>query len=171
MSPELHSRYVWNSMQYRPLEGFIASISPFNFTAIGGNLGATPTLLVSARLGRRGRLCSRSVVEPAPLSTSLAHPLPCSCAGKRHSVEAIGHSDAVQLGHVQGVPGSGSTRRSVMHFACHSVPVTVLCYAELCHTLYGVCLATVATCDVLDPPCPTPCPTPAHLRSHQLHSC
>ena len=32
-------------MDYRPLEGFIASISPFNFTAIGTNLSATPTLM------------------------------------------------------------------------------------------------------------------------------
>ena len=32
-------------MDYRPLEGFIASISPFNFTAIGTNLSATPTVM------------------------------------------------------------------------------------------------------------------------------
>lgn len=37
-------------MEYRPLEGFIASISPFNFTAIGANLGATPTLMGNATL-------------------------------------------------------------------------------------------------------------------------
>ena len=60
MFPELHSRNVWNRMQYRPLEGFIASVSPFNFTAIGGNLGATPTLLVSGRRETE-RLCSCSV--------------------------------------------------------------------------------------------------------------
>ena len=30
------------------VQGFVASISPFNFTAIGGNLGAIPTLMVSA---------------------------------------------------------------------------------------------------------------------------
>ena len=32
-------------MEYRGLEGFIAAISPFNFTAIGGNLAGTPTLM------------------------------------------------------------------------------------------------------------------------------
>jgi 1-pyrroline-5-carboxylate dehydrogenase len=36
---------VWNSMEYRPLEGFIYAISPFNFTAIGGNLTTAPALL------------------------------------------------------------------------------------------------------------------------------
>ena len=30
---------------YRGLEGFIAAISPFNFTAIGGNLGGVPALM------------------------------------------------------------------------------------------------------------------------------
>lgn len=34
-----------NSMRYRSLEGFVASISPFNFTAIGGNLASAPTMM------------------------------------------------------------------------------------------------------------------------------
>src|SRR5687767_11122159 len=36
---------VWNQMEYRPLEGFIYAVSPFNFTAIGGNLTTAPALL------------------------------------------------------------------------------------------------------------------------------
>jgi 1-pyrroline-5-carboxylate dehydrogenase len=36
---------IWNSMDYRPLEGFIYAISPFNFTAIGGNLAGAPALM------------------------------------------------------------------------------------------------------------------------------
>ena len=36
-----------NLMRYRSLEGFVASISPFNFTAIAGNLGYTPAIMVS----------------------------------------------------------------------------------------------------------------------------
>jgi 1-pyrroline-5-carboxylate dehydrogenase len=36
---------VWNRMEYRPLEGFVLAITPFNFTAIAGNLPATPALL------------------------------------------------------------------------------------------------------------------------------
>ncbi|XP_058800241.1 delta-1-pyrroline-5-carboxylate dehydrogenase, mitochondrial [Phymastichus coffea] len=34
-----------NSMRYRGLDGFIAAVSPFNFTAIGGNLSYTPALM------------------------------------------------------------------------------------------------------------------------------
>ena len=36
---------VWNRMDYRPLEGFVLAITPFNFTAIAGNLPTAPALL------------------------------------------------------------------------------------------------------------------------------
>jgi 1-pyrroline-5-carboxylate dehydrogenase len=36
---------VWNQMEYRPIEGFVYAISPFNFTAIGGNLTTAPALM------------------------------------------------------------------------------------------------------------------------------
>ena len=36
---------VWNRMEYRPLEGFVLAITPFNFTAIAGNLPTAPALL------------------------------------------------------------------------------------------------------------------------------
>ena len=35
---------VWNRMEYRALEGFVFAVSPFNFTAIGGNLPTAPAL-------------------------------------------------------------------------------------------------------------------------------
>ncbi len=36
---------IWNRTDYRPLEGFVLAVSPFNFTAIGGNLGSAPAML------------------------------------------------------------------------------------------------------------------------------
>jgi 1-pyrroline-5-carboxylate dehydrogenase len=36
---------VWNQMEYRPIEGFVYAVSPFNFTAIGGNLTTAPALM------------------------------------------------------------------------------------------------------------------------------
>lgn len=36
---------IWNRLEYRPLEGFIFAITPFNFTAIAGNLSAAPALM------------------------------------------------------------------------------------------------------------------------------
>jgi 1-pyrroline-5-carboxylate dehydrogenase len=36
---------MWNQMEYRALEGFIYAVTPFNFTAIGGNLTTAPALM------------------------------------------------------------------------------------------------------------------------------
>ncbi len=36
---------AWNRMDYRPLEGFVLAITPFNFTSIAGNLPTAPALL------------------------------------------------------------------------------------------------------------------------------
>ncbi|QKZ11671.1 L-glutamate gamma-semialdehyde dehydrogenase [Spirosoma sp. KUDC1026] len=36
---------VWNRLEYRPLEGFVFALTPFNFTAIAGNLPAAPAML------------------------------------------------------------------------------------------------------------------------------
>jgi 1-pyrroline-5-carboxylate dehydrogenase len=40
-----NSALTWNRMDYRPLEGFVLAITPFNFTAIAGNLPSAPALL------------------------------------------------------------------------------------------------------------------------------
>ncbi|KAH4113711.1 hypothetical protein HBI55_031000 [Parastagonospora nodorum] len=45
VQPTHNSPGVWNRVEYRPLEGFVYAVSPFNFTAIGGNLPAAPALL------------------------------------------------------------------------------------------------------------------------------
>ncbi|KAL2212064.1 delta-1-pyrroline-5-carboxylate dehydrogenase 1 [Sarocladium strictum] len=36
---------LWNRVEYRPLEGFVYAVSPFNFTAIAGNLPGAPVLM------------------------------------------------------------------------------------------------------------------------------
>jgi 1-pyrroline-5-carboxylate dehydrogenase len=36
---------LWNQLEYRPLEGFVYAVTPFNFTAIAGNLPAAPALM------------------------------------------------------------------------------------------------------------------------------
>ena len=36
---------IWNRMEYRPLEGFVYAITPFNFTSIAGNLPAAPAMM------------------------------------------------------------------------------------------------------------------------------
>jgi 1-pyrroline-5-carboxylate dehydrogenase len=39
------SRGVWNRVDHRPLEGFVYAVTPFNFTAIAGNLPTAPALM------------------------------------------------------------------------------------------------------------------------------
>ena len=39
------SNSTWNQSDYRPLEGFVYAVSPFNFTAIGGNLSGAPAMM------------------------------------------------------------------------------------------------------------------------------
>ncbi|MES2123564.1 MAG: L-glutamate gamma-semialdehyde dehydrogenase [Gemmatimonadota bacterium] len=41
---------VWNRLEYRALEGFIYAVTPFNFTAIGGNLPTAPAILGNVAL-------------------------------------------------------------------------------------------------------------------------
>lgn len=43
--PPENSSGVWNKVEYRPLEGFVFAVTPFNFTAIGGNLVGAPALV------------------------------------------------------------------------------------------------------------------------------
>ena len=41
----ISSHGVWNQSEYRGLEGFVYAVTPFNFTAIGGNLAGAPALM------------------------------------------------------------------------------------------------------------------------------
>ena len=41
----ISSNVMWNQLDYRPLEGFVYAVTPFNFTSIGGNLPTAPALM------------------------------------------------------------------------------------------------------------------------------
>lgn len=41
----ISSSGIWNRMEYRPLEGFVYAITPFNFTSIAGNLPTSPAMM------------------------------------------------------------------------------------------------------------------------------
>jgi len=46
---------VWNMTDYRPLEGFVYAISPFNFTSIGANLPTAPALMGNVAIWKPAR--------------------------------------------------------------------------------------------------------------------
>jgi 1-pyrroline-5-carboxylate dehydrogenase len=51
---------MWNTSDYRPLEGFVYAISPFNFTALGGNLTGAPALMGNVVVWKPARTASLS---------------------------------------------------------------------------------------------------------------
>ena len=61
------SPLMWNRLEYRPLEGFVTAISPFNFTAIGGNLAGAPALMVSITNFRETSFCGSHPVTRSTL--------------------------------------------------------------------------------------------------------
>jgi 1-pyrroline-5-carboxylate dehydrogenase len=60
--PVANSRGVWNRLDHRPLEGFVYAVTPFNFTAIAGNLPTTPALMGNT-----------VIWKPAPTQQLAAH--------------------------------------------------------------------------------------------------
>ena len=60
--PPANARGIWNRSDHRPLEGFVYAITPFNFTAIGGNLATAPALMGNV-----------VIWKPAPTQTLAAH--------------------------------------------------------------------------------------------------
>jgi len=55
--PLYSPRGVWNSLQQRPLEGFVFAVAPFNFTAIAGNLPTSPALMGNTVLLKPASSC------------------------------------------------------------------------------------------------------------------
>jgi len=43
--PSFNDSGIWNRLEYRPLEGFVFAVTPFNFVAIGANLHSAPALM------------------------------------------------------------------------------------------------------------------------------
>ncbi|HEX4046211.1 MAG TPA: L-glutamate gamma-semialdehyde dehydrogenase [Elusimicrobiota bacterium] len=82
------SRGVWNRMQYRPLEGFVFAVTPFNFTAIAGNLPCAPALMGNT-----------VVWKPSSLATYSAHWIMklLETAGLPPGVINLVHADAAQM--------------------------------------------------------------------------
>jgi 1-pyrroline-5-carboxylate dehydrogenase len=60
---------MWNRLEYRPLEGFIFAITPFNFTSIAGNLPTAPAMMGDVVLWK----CASTAVYSAHFLRELFH--------------------------------------------------------------------------------------------------
>ena len=73
---------TWNRMDYRPLEGFVLAITPFNFTAIAGNLPSAPALVGNV-----------VVWKPSPTQQLAAHADDGVVRGSRAAARRDQHGD------------------------------------------------------------------------------
>ncbi|MGW7008531.1 L-glutamate gamma-semialdehyde dehydrogenase [Streptomyces sp. NPDC054933] len=60
--PPANSPGVWNRLDHRPLEGFVYAITPFNFSAIAGNLPTAPALMGNVVLWKPSPTQTRAAV-------------------------------------------------------------------------------------------------------------
>jgi len=92
---------VWNRVEYRPLEGFVFAVTPFNFTAIAANLPTSPAMLGNAVLWKPASTAVLSgwyllkLLEAAGLPRGVIGFLPGS--GRDVGDPALAHPDLAGL--------------------------------------------------------------------------
>jgi 1-pyrroline-5-carboxylate dehydrogenase len=115
---------VWNRFDHRPLEGFVLAITPFNFTAIAGNLPTAPALMGNTVLWKPAPTQQLSahytmrLLEAAGLPPGVINMLP----GDGHAVSevALSHPD------LAGIHFTGST--ATFGYLWRSVSVNLSTY-------------------------------------------
>ncbi len=99
---------IWNYVQHRPLEGFVFAVTPFNFTAIAGNLPAAPAIMGNTVVWKPASslvytpYLFMKILEEAGLPAGVINFVP----GSGSSVGDICLADP----HLAGVHFTGSTR-------------------------------------------------------------
>lgn len=105
--PIANSPGVWNRTDHRPLEGFVYAITPFNFTAIAGNLPTAPALMGNTVVWKPSPTqqlaasLTMQLLEEAGLPPGVINMLPGD--GLDVSQVALGHPD------LAGIHFTGST--------------------------------------------------------------
>lgn len=109
MKNQPHSpKGTWNRMEYRPLEGFVFAVTPFNFTAIAGNLPTGPAMVGNVVLWKPASSAVYSayfimkLLEEAGLPPGVINFVPGS--GSRVGTAALTSPD------LAGIHFTGSTR-------------------------------------------------------------
>jgi 1-pyrroline-5-carboxylate dehydrogenase len=104
----ISSSGVWNRADYRPLEGFVYAITPFNFTSIAGNLPTSPALMGNVVIWKPSPTQQYAahfimrLLEAAGLPPGVINMLPGD--GIAVSEVALGHPD------LAGIHFTGSTK-------------------------------------------------------------
>lgn len=106
-SQPISSSGVWNRIEYRPLDGFVVAISPFNFTAIAANLASAPAVMGNVVIWKPASTSILSnyylmeLYEEAGIPSGVINFIPCS--GSALANTALTHPE------LAGVHFTGST--------------------------------------------------------------
>ena len=98
---------VWNRLDHRPLEGFVLAITPFNFTAIAGNLPLAPALMGNTVVWKPSPTQQFSAHVTMSLLEAAGMP-----PGVINLITGVGENAHVAVEHPQlaGIHFTGSTR-------------------------------------------------------------
>jgi 1-pyrroline-5-carboxylate dehydrogenase len=101
------SRGMWNMIDYRPLEGFVYAISPFNFTAIGANLCGAPAIMGNVALWKPAHTALTSAYYNMRLLQAAGLPAGVInfVAGEARKISEV----ALASPHLAGIHFTGST--------------------------------------------------------------
>jgi 1-pyrroline-5-carboxylate dehydrogenase len=94
---------TWNALEYRPLEGFVYAVSPFNFTSIGGNLSTAPAIMGGTAVWKPAGTAAYSnyflmkVLEEAGLPPGVVNFLPGPAAQITERVLADRHLGGIHF--------------------------------------------------------------------------
>lgn len=97
----------WNRLEYRPLEGFVLAVTPFNFTSIAGNLPTAPAIVGNVALWKPASTAVYSAYYLMKLFEEAGVPKGVINFVPGHS-KAIGET-AVASEHLAGIHFTGST--------------------------------------------------------------
>jgi 1-pyrroline-5-carboxylate dehydrogenase len=122
--PIANSPGIWNRTDYRPLEGFVYAITPFNFSAIAGNLPTAPALMGNTVIWKPSPTqqvaasLTMELLEEAGLPPGVINMLPGH--GREVSQVALNHPD------LAGIHFTGST--AVFHHLWRTVGENIASY-------------------------------------------
>ena len=105
---------VWNRFDYRPLEGFVYAITPFNFTAIAGNLPTAPALMGNT-----------VIWKPAPTQSLAARPHDAAARGGRAAAGGDQPAHRGRPRRLGGAPGRPRPGRDPLHRLDGHLPAPV----------------------------------------------
>lgn len=104
---------MWSRMEYRPLEGFVYAVSPFNFTALGGSLVSGPALMGNVVLWKPSQynIYASTIIYKILLEAGLPPDVVQFVPGDAHEITdvVLAHKDFAGLNFI----GSSDVFRSI----------------------------------------------------------